>query len=246
MIRATPFLAAALLVFGCNSGSVSPAPTGSPNSSTPPSPVVTPTPPAVTQVGSAAQAAAVVFASQGIGRMEPQQPDLIGQSAWYSAYQEQGGYGVQITVGAGDCQSGCIEHHVWTYHVDPDATVSLVSDEGDDIALPTATGTADPISLQIALTAGPTCPVVRNPPDPACAPRPVANAEINAYDISGNLAATGTSGVDGLATAQLPAGAYFVVATAVEGLMGQPEPLAFAAVGGDAVMLTFTYDTGIR
>jgi len=235
-MRRTMPLLAALLLLGCASTSPSPAPTVTPG----------PTQPPVTEVRLAAQAAAVVFASEGISRISPLLPDVIGQSAWYEAYEEQGGFGVRITVGAGDCQAGCIDQHVWTYHVDPDGTVTLVSDESADIALPTGTGTADPVNLEIALIAGPTCPVVRNPPDPACAPRPVANAQIDVYDVSGNLVASGSSGADGLAASQLPAGAYFAVPAAVDGLMGQPEPLAFGALGGDTVSLTLTYDTGIR
>ena len=178
--------------------------------------------------------------------MGPILPNVIGQSAWYEAFEEAGGYGVRVTIGAGDCQAGCIQQHVWTYHVDPDGTVTLVSDEGDDISLPPATGTGDQFTLNVALTAGPTCPVMRNPPDPNCADRPVVNTEIDVYDISGNLVVSGLSGADGLATAQLPQGAYYVVVPPVPGLMGQAEPLAFAGVGGDTVSLTFTYDTGIR
>jgi hypothetical protein len=127
-----------------------------------------------------------------------------------------------------------------------DGTISSVSEEGDDISIPTGTGTADPVNLRITLTAGPTCPVVRNPPDPACAPRPLANVQVDVYDIDGMLVASGSSGADGLASAQLPAGAYFAVAADVDGLMGRAEPLAFAALGGDTVSLAFTYDTGIR
>jgi hypothetical protein len=178
--------------------------------------------------------------------MGPLQADAVGQSAWYDAAQDGTGYVVHVTVGSGDCQAGCIEQHVWTYRVEPDGTISSVSEEGDDISIPTGTGTADPVNLRITLTAGPTCPVVRNPPDPACAPRPLANVQVDVYDIDGMLVASGSSGADGLASAQLPAGAYFAVAADVDGLMGRAEPLAFAALGGDTVSLAFTYDTGIR
>jgi hypothetical protein len=245
MTRTAVFLFA-LLLAGCAPSAINPAPTGTAGPSGAPSPVPTATGPVVTQVGSAAQAAAVVFASQGFGRIGPLQPDVIGQSSWYDAAQDGTAFVVHVTVGAGDCQAGCIEQHVWTYRVEADGSISSVSEEGDDVPLPTDTGTADPVNLQITLTAGPTCPVVRDPPDPACAPRPVANGQIDVYDVSGNLVASGRSGVDGIASAQPPAGAYFAVAAAVEGLMGQPEPLAFAALGGDTVAVTFTYDTGIR
>ncbi|MEP7361556.1 MAG: hypothetical protein ABI744_08255 [Chloroflexota bacterium] len=250
MTRAIAFLAALLLVGCAPTGAAphgtAPTPTNNPSPSAPPSPAASPTLPPVTGVGSAAQAAAVVFASQGISRMGPRQPDAIGQSAWYEASEDATGYSVTITAGAGDCQAGCIDQHTWTYHVDHDGTVAIVSDEGDDIGLPTATGTADPVTLRIVLTSGPTCPVVRDPPDRACAARPVANVEIGVFDVGGTQVADGLSGVDGTASVQLPRGAYFVVAAQVEGLMGQAGPLAFAAVGGDTVALSFTFDTGIR
>ena len=200
----------------------------------------------MTQVSSPAQAAAVVFAHEGVGRMGPLQADVIGQSSWYEANEEANGFAVKITTGSGDCQAGCIERHNWTYHVDYDGTVTLMSDEGDDIGLPPATGTADPLTLRVSLTAGPVCPVERNPPDPACAPRPVVNIEIVVYDVSGTQVASAVSGEDGVATLQLLGGAYYVVVPPVDGLMGKAQPLAFAGVGGDNVALVFGYDTGIR
>ncbi|MEA2676520.1 MAG: hypothetical protein QOJ81_661 [Chloroflexota bacterium] len=202
--------------------------------------------PPVTQVESPAQAAAVVFAHEHVARIGPLQTDVVGQSAWYEAYEEAGGYAVKLTVGAGDCQAGCIERHTWTYHVDADGTVTLVGDEGDDIGLPSGEGTADPVSLRVSLTAGPICPVEHNPPDPACAPRPVVNVEIYVYDAAGNEVGSMISDETGVASIELPAGAYFVAPATVTDLMGQAEPLAFAAVGGDSVALVFGYDTGIR
>ena len=241
-------LVAALLIIGCASpgASPSPIPSTSPNPTTQPTPTPSPTAPPVTQVSSAAQAAAVVFAHADVGRMGPLLPDLIGQSSWYEAYEEANGFGVKITVGSGDCQAGCIERHTWTYHVDFDGTVTPVADEGDDIGLPPANGTADPLTLRVLLTAGPVCPVEQNPPDPACAPRPVVNVEIAVYDVSGTQVASAVSGEDGVATLALPAGVYYVVAPPVEGLLGNAEPLAFAGVGGDSVALVLGYDTGIR
>ena len=124
--------------------------------------------------------------------------------------------------------------------------MTLLGDEGDDIGLPSATGTADPVTLNIALTAGPVCPVVRNPPDPACAPRPVVNVDVFVYDAALNEIGRVTTDETGRAALQLPAGAYFVAPSMVANLMGQAAAQAFAAVGGDSVGLSFTYDTGIR
>ena len=178
--------------------------------------------------------------------MGPLLPGVIGQSSWYEANQEADGFAVKITVGSGDCQAGCIERHTWTYHVDYDGTVTLVADEGDDIGLPPAAGLPDPLRLRLSLVSGPVCPVEQNPPNPACAPRPVVNVELAVFDAGGTQVGSAVSGEDGVATLELPAGAYYVVAPQVEGLMRQPEPLAFAGLGGDSVTLVFTYDTGIR
>jgi hypothetical protein len=231
------------MAVACGAPGSTPAP--SPDPSLSPSP--TPSPGLTTQVGSAAQAAALVFASDArFARMQPLVPDLIGQSAWYEASEDADGYAVTITFGAGDCQAGCIERHTWAYHVAHDGTITLVGESGDDIAPPPAAGTPDPITLHVSLRSGPTCPVVTNPPDPSCAERPVVNAEVVVYDAHGQQVASGTSAEDGSVTMQLPDGAYYVVAQEVEGLMGQAGPQAFAAVGGDSVGLLFSYDTGIR
>jgi hypothetical protein len=102
------------------------------------------------------------------------------------------------------------------------------------------------VTLRVTLTAGPICPVEQNPPDPACAPRPVANVEVLVFDPAGQQVAEGISDAQGLISMQVPAGAYYVVPAPVDGLMGDAESLAFAAVGGDGVALVFDYDTGIR
>lgn len=240
-------LAAFTLVVACTTPGGSPTPTDSPDTS--PQPTATapsPSLPAVSEVRLAAQAAALVFAHEHIAQMAQLLPDVIGQSAWYEAYEEAGGFAVKITVGAGDCQAGCIERHTWTYHVDFDGTVTLVGDEGDDLGLPSADGTAAPVSVRITLTAGPICPVAQNPPDPACAPRPVTNVEVLVFDATGQQVGEGVSDDRGHISMQLPGGAYYVVPAPVEGLMGTAAAQAFAAVGGDQVDLVLAYDTGIR
>ncbi len=247
-VYAPPLLLAALLLVGCGSAGSRPAPTNSPapTVSPSPSPAPSPTQPPVTDVRLAAQAAALVFASQDISRMAPLQTDAVGQSAWYEASADATGFVVTITAGAGDCQAGCIEQHVWRYHVDHDGTVTLLAEEGDDIGLPSASGTADPVSVQIALNAGPVCPVERDPPDPACAPRPVVNVDVFIYDAALNEVGRVTTDATGRAALELPPGAYVVAPSMVPDLMGQAEAQAFAAVGGDSVGLVFSYDTGIR
>jgi hypothetical protein len=178
--------------------------------------------------------------------MQPPRADVIGQSAWFDASEDATGFSVTITLGAGDCQAGCIERHTWSYHVDRDGTVTLVGDEGDDITFDSSPPTGDSVMLQALLLAGPVCPVEQNPPNPECAPRAVANAAVLIFDADGRQVADVTSDDQGSISVQLPAGAYYVVPAPVEGLMGTAAAQAFAAVGGDLVDLVLSYDTGIR
>lgn len=95
--------------------------------------------------------------------------------------------------------------------------------------------------------AGPTCPVVRDPPDPACEDRPVAGAEIVAVDAEGQEVARASSDAEGAFTMALAAGEYQLVPQPVEGLLGTATTIAI--VVGDAAPLepvTIVYDTGIR
>jgi len=66
----------------------------------------------------------------GVG---PFDPDLIGQSAWYTVELASGGWIVVVQIGWGDCPAGCIEKHTWTYLVSKDGTVKLVSETGPSI-----------------------------------------------------------------------------------------------------------------
>lgn len=196
---------------------------------------------------SAAQAAALVFASdERWAQMTPLRPDFIGQSMWFETIDNGDGYSVNITVGAGDCEAGCIEHHTWQYSVDPEGNVELKGETGDPVQPPPPAGGAGPAQLTVKLSAGPTCPVERNPPDPNCAPRAVSNADVTVYDPQGNVVATGVSDANGMASLEVPTGSYYVAVQAVEGLMGSPEAQAFSVLGGGQATLLFQYDTGIR
>ena len=224
-----------------------PTPGGQPTPSPLPSSSPSPSPAPVGEVSSAAQAAALVFASdERYARMSPLRSDMVGQSAWYEAYADSDGFTVAITIGSGDCQAGCIDRHTWTYHVDTDGTITLVADEGDPVEYSPPAGNGAPVTLRVILNAGPVCPVEQTPPDPACAPRAVANAEVIVRATDGSTVATGLSNAEGVVIFEIPEGAYFVEAAPVEGLMGTPDAQAFSAVGGDGVGLLMGYDTGIR
>jgi hypothetical protein len=178
--------------------------------------------------------------------MVPLRPDMIGQSSWYEAFADGDGYAVNITVGQGDCEAGCIDRHTWRYHVTADGTVELTGEDGEPVDVPPASGGDGDVQVVVLLTAGPTCPVVTNPPDPSCDARPVTNASVTIFDAAGNEVSTAQSDAQGNVVFEVPEGAYFVVPAEVEGLMGTPEAQAFAALGGDHVGLFFGYDTGIR
>jgi Carboxypeptidase regulatory-like domain len=96
-------------------------------------------------------------------------------------------------------------------------------------------------------TAGPTCPVERNPPDPNCAERPVAGAVMVIEDSSGAEVQRATTNADGSFTVQLAPGSYRLVPQPVSGLMGGGQPVAFTIQAGTSPEpLQVSYDTGIR
>ncbi len=115
---------------------------------------------------------------------------------------------------------------------------------GSPVAIPSSGG---PWLVGVA-TAGPVCPVQRNPPDPACAPRPVVGATIAVLDPGGREIASATTGLDGTYRVAVPAGSVQVQAAPVAGLMGTPAPADVVVPAGPAawVRVDLLYDTGIR
>ena len=247
-------------------GNGSPAPTASGGPSPTPSassaasaPSTAPTPsyrpidaptesPFVTgQVASAAQAAALVLASNPLfAQIGPANPGVAGQSAWYTASAAGDGFSVSVTLGSGDCLAGCINSHTWNYSVSASGDVKLVSDSGGDVEIAAPTPGAGPAQVIISLVAGPVCPVEQSPPNPSCAPRPVVGAQVIVRDPSGAQVASATVDESGDVTFELPTGAYYAEASAAGGMMRQPEATAFSVVGGSTVSFSMEYDTGIR
>jgi hypothetical protein len=189
---------------------------------------------------TATQAARLALAQQdrfaGIG---PFDENLIGQSAWYKVAASTDGWDVLIRIGWGDCPAGCINEHRWTYAVTRSGSVDLVREDGD--LLPNATG------VRGRVTAGPTCPVVTDPPDPNCAERPVSGAVLVFSDAKGAEVARVTSQKDGSYAVELAPGAYHLTAQPMQGLMGTPAPIDVEVEAGQPMAeIAVSYDTGIR
>jgi hypothetical protein len=102
-------------------------------------------------------------------------------------------------------------------------------------------------TLQGVATAGPTCPVQTEPPDPSCEDRPVAGAVIVVSGESGSEVARVTTAGDGTFSVELAAGSYVLVPQPVEGLMGTAAPVeVLVPAAGNLESVVITYDTGIR
>jgi hypothetical protein len=101
-------------------------------------------------------------------------------------------------------------------------------------------------SLTLTLTAGPTCPVERVPPDPNCAPRPVAGAEVIVLTLDGREVGRPKSDAAGKIRLTLPQGRYIIrPKSSANGLPSAPEEVV-VDVGAAAVDVALGYDTGIR
>jgi hypothetical protein len=102
-------------------------------------------------------------------------------------------------------------------------------------------------TLQVVAVAGPTCPVVSDPADPACADRPVEGAQLVVLGEDGEEIARAMTDADGRASIGLPAGRFTVVPQPAQGLMGTAPPAEILIVpGDDPERLVVAYDTGIR
>ena len=63
-----------------------------------------------------------------------QNPDMIGQASFFTAEPADGGWRVTFETGWGDCPSGCIDRHTWTWDVAEDGTVTFVGEDGSPLA----------------------------------------------------------------------------------------------------------------
>ena len=106
-------------------------------------------------------------------------------------------------------------------------------------------GTARLVMLSGTAVAGPTCPVQRVLPDPACADRPVSGAEVLLVNDSGAQVGHVVTGSDGRFSIALSPGTYTLRPQRVVGLLGTAGPQTIDA-SGDDVEVVLRYDTGIR
>jgi hypothetical protein len=196
--------------------------------------------------------AAVIAHEPRLAGIQPRDPDMIGQSSWYEVAPASGvgAFIVTIRVGWGDCPSGCIEEHSWTYAVLPDGTVNRQSDSGSAVppdAWPAPEAGGAPASgLHITAVAGPTCPVETIGADPACAPRLVPNVTVLILDATGAVQHKLILDASGQGSIALEPGAYVVNAEGVAGFMNGPEAQRVTVEAGQVTDVTLAFDTGIR
>jgi hypothetical protein len=216
-----------------------------------PVPTPRPTPPQVSTpelAVAAVQAQTPLFDDFG-----PKRQDVVGQDHWWEALPLDGstpptGWTVKFTAGWGDCPSGCIDQHSWTWNVTSEGAVTFVSEDGSVLTEEVLAGlrrNAKGAGAGGRATAGPTCPVER-PNDPACAPRMVAGAVLVVRDGTGKEVERVTTGASGLFRFVLAAGDYTLEPQPVEGLMGTAQPLPFTIADGELTWLDVAYDTGMR
>ena len=122
------------------------------------------------------------------------------------------------------------------------AILALVGLVGCQPPADDATGT-----LRGEVLAGPVCPVVTEPPDPDCADRPVAGAELVLEVGSGNGGQIRViADENGLFELVLTAGPYTLIPQPVEGLLGTAAPVSLEIGAGTTTEISVVYDTGIR
>jgi hypothetical protein len=237
--------AMAILLVACSSGAAPSSPPGANPSSSPSFSAVTIT----TPEEAVARVVEVAPHLKGIG---PKDPDLIGGCCFWEATTTADGHDIIFEVGWGDCQSGCIERHRWTYHVTHDGTVTLVNESGNPppAGVPGSgggnTGGILPggNGIQGRVLVGPTCPVVTLN-DPSCNDRPVAGATVVVLNAQGAEIARLVTDSAGHYIVTLPSGPYSIEPQPVDGAMRAAEPVAVTVAQG-FLTVDLLYDSGIR
>lgn len=101
--------------------------------------------------------------------------------------------------------------------------------------------------IEVRAVAGPVCPVERDPPDPACAPRPVPDARIVVHPMGEpDVVAEGSTDHAGIVLLEVAPGDYVVAGGEVAGMFGVPEPTGTSVRTGMTTFVELAWDTGIR
>src|SRR3954454_7884074 len=111
---------------------------------------------------------------------------------------------------------------------------------------PSPQPSASHVGIAGTAVAGPVCPVEKAPPDPSCAPRPVAGAVIIARNGSGAEAGRATTADEGTFFITVAAGSYQLRPQPVAGVMNAAPGPDVVVVAGAPSDVTVIYDTGIR
>jgi hypothetical protein len=96
------------------------------------------------------------------------------------------------------------------------------------------------------VTAGPVCPVERQPPASACADRAVEAARIRIDDAAGRTVTVAVSGADGSFVVSVAPGSYRLVPQPVNGLLGTAAEQQVTVKAAAIAEVDVSYDTGIR
>ena len=102
------------------------------------------------------------------------------------------------------------------------------------------------IELRGSVTAGPTCPVERDPPDPSCAPRAVPGATVTIQDAAGSEIERAVSDSRGRFTVALAPGRYRLIPQPIGQIEHAPPVEVDVRTGEQPPEVDIGYDTGIR
>jgi hypothetical protein len=115
---------------------------------------------------------------------------------------------------------------------------------------PTAEGDADAVALQTGIMGvvvlGPTCPVMRDPPDPACADQPYATSLVVLSKDGARTIKNFASALDGSFTVYLSPGEYLIGSAPDEGMLPRCSSDVFTITSGMFAFVQVSCDTGIR
>jgi hypothetical protein len=123
---------------------------------------------------------------------------------------------------------------------------SGLPENADEVKIPIRFKAMEKISsgIHATVTIGPTCPVMRIPPDPQCADRPY-KADFKITKKGSLFSQTVSSGDDGKFSINLSPGEYTISAV-LKNVMPSFRPVDFTVTQENITELTLQFDSGIR